>query len=197
MLHILIFIAVSNKPQDYLVESQTYSLPTSVRIAFTQPNLQKNKVVEPQQNIKENALQPIKEPIQEKQRHTQQPLPVIQAEIEVTKKPKPVLEKPVQDNMKTENLIPVTTDVRLKGERIQPHYPRRALKLKQQGVVLLHVLVSANGQREVIKLHKPSAYALLNKAALDAVEKWQFEPTRRNGHLIKSWVEIPIEFRIH
>jgi len=63
-------------------------------------------------------------------------------------------------------------------------------------VVWLHVLISQTGEREDIKLHKASKFALLNQAALQAVKKWSFEPTRKNGRAVKSWVEIPIEFRI-
>jgi protein TonB len=88
------------------------------------------------------------------------------------------------------------SDQNLKGRRVQPTYPQRALRMRQEGVVWLHVLISKTGAREDIKLHKPSQYALLNQAAIKAVKKWTFDPNVINGHAVKSWVEIPVEFKI-
>jgi protein TonB len=94
------------------------------------------------------------------------------------------------------NTIPVVEYQTIRGQRIKPKYPKRALRMGQQGVVWLRVLVDENGERQEIKLHKPSRYALLNQAALNAVKKWKFAPHLINGHAKQSWVEIPIEFKI-
>lgn len=92
--------------------------------------------------------------------------------------------------------IPVVREAGLKGRRVQPEYPSRALRLRQEGVVLLHVMVSEDGSQQSVKIVKPSGYDLLDEAALKAVQKWRFEPTQRNGQAIKSWIEIPVEFKI-
>lgn len=92
--------------------------------------------------------------------------------------------------------VPVVREAGLKGRRVQPEYPSRALRLRQEGVVLLHVLVSEDGSQQSVKIVRPSGYDLLDNAALKAVQKWRFEPTQRNGQAIKSWIEIPIEFKI-
>ena len=98
--------------------------------------------------------------------------------------------KPVRD------VVPVISVASIKGRRVQPEYPRRSLRMRHEGVVWLHVLISENGQRQDIKIHKPSQYALLNQAALKAVKKWTFDPNVVRGRAVQSWVEIPIEFKI-
>ncbi len=92
--------------------------------------------------------------------------------------------------------IPIVRGETLVGKRVQPEYPRRALKLKQEGVVILHVLISPSGTNKNIKIHRASKYAMLNQAAIKAVKKWTFDPHIVNGNAITSWVEIPIEFKI-
>lgn len=94
------------------------------------------------------------------------------------------------------NPVPIVVGGGLVGRRVQPDYPKRSLDLKQEGTVILHVLISDTGKRQDIKLFKPSKYALLNQAAMKAVKKWTFDPNIVNGRAVKSWVEIPIEFKI-
>ena len=92
--------------------------------------------------------------------------------------------------------IPVTSNFSVKGQRQIPQYPKRALRLKQEGVIYLRVLLSAEGVSEKIEFSQKSIYPLLNKAAIKAVKKWHFNPTIVKGKAVKSWVEIPIEFKI-
>ena len=77
-----------------------------------------------------------------------------------------------------------------------PNYPRRALKLHQEGIIYLKILVSDKGLPEKIIFTQKSKYNLLNKAALEAVSKWKFQPMITNGHKSKMWVNVPIEFKI-
>jgi protein TonB len=78
-----------------------------------------------------------------------------------------------------------------------PPYPRRALSQHQEGVVLLRALIDAQGAARVIKLHATSGYPLLDKAALEAVETWQFMPETVNGRPVAVWVEVPVRFKIN
>ena len=94
-------------------------------------------------------------------------------------------------------VIPVVSERDLKGRRIKPKYPERALRMRQEGVVWLHVLISETGRQKDIKIHRPTQYALLNRAALKAVKKWTFTPNVINGKATSSWVEIPVEFKIN
>jgi protein TonB len=92
--------------------------------------------------------------------------------------------------------IPSVNNFNVVGTKIMPNYPRRALKLHQEGVIYLKILVSDKGLPEKIIFTQKSKYNLLNKAALDAVSKWKFQPMITNGHKSKMWVNVPIEFKI-
>jgi TonB family protein len=92
--------------------------------------------------------------------------------------------------------IIVVKDASVNGTREAPIYPKRALLLNQEGAVLLHVLVDDAGNINEIKIVQPSGFPLLDDAAIEAVKKWQFNATSKDGKWVKSWVEVPIKFSI-
>jgi len=77
-----------------------------------------------------------------------------------------------------------------------PVYPRRSLDLGQQGAVTLHAQVLADGNPGVLKVAQSSGHRLLDKAAVAAVRKWKFEPTRIEGKTAASWVRVSVNFVI-
>jgi protein TonB len=126
--------------------------------------------------------------------------------------PKPVLKtdpKPQPVVKKTpapKTVSPVETTTNNKGKdkatviqnasyrkQVPPVYPRRAFDLGQQGVVMLHAEVMPNGKPKTLKVFKSSGHRLLDKAALSAVKKWEFEtdPTQ------VTWVSVPVRFVIN
>lgn len=80
--------------------------------------------------------------------------------------------------------------------RTPPSYPRRAYELGQQGLVLLHALVAVDGLAKQLKLKTSSGHRILDRAALAAVRKWEFEPPVQNGQKIQSWISVPVRFVI-
>lgn len=81
-------------------------------------------------------------------------------------------------------------------KQVAPNYPRRSVELGQQGNVTLHALVNKDGVPSELKIMQSSGHSLLDKAALAAVSKWEFEPTKKNGITVASWVRVPVEFII-
>lgn len=81
-------------------------------------------------------------------------------------------------------------------QQTPPLYPRRALDLGQQGTAILHVEVTHDGFTRTLKVAQSSGHRLLDRAALAAVRKWEFEPTEMNGKRITSWVRVPVSFII-
>lgn len=77
-----------------------------------------------------------------------------------------------------------------------PTYPRTARSRGQEGVVLLSVEVLNNGRTGRILVKKSSGYALLDRAALDAVRFWQFDPAKRSQLPLTMTVDIPIRFSL-
>ena len=78
-----------------------------------------------------------------------------------------------------------------------PKYPRSARSRGMEGVVLLEVFVNIVGKVKEIKLLKSSGYAILDRAALKAVNNWRFSPGSVNGTLEAMRVRVPIHFRLN
>jgi periplasmic protein TonB len=78
----------------------------------------------------------------------------------------------------------------------EPTYPALARRRRQEGVVLLAVLVDAAGRPETIEVQASSGFASLDEAAVAAVRDWEFEPGRQDGEPVASRVEVPIQFQL-
>ncbi len=78
----------------------------------------------------------------------------------------------------------------------KPKYPRVAIRKGYEGSVLLYVTVDANGDIKDISIGTGSGYRSLDKAALNAVKRWRFEPALQNGRAVESVTEVPVVFRL-
>lgn len=77
-----------------------------------------------------------------------------------------------------------------------PAYPAAARRFKEEGVVLLHTEVDAQGKVSSVSLLKSCGFDDLDQSALDAVKNWQFKPAQIAGIAISSSVNIPVRFRL-
>jgi len=77
-----------------------------------------------------------------------------------------------------------------------PPYPLIARHLKLQGTVVVRVLVSQEGEPDVVRLEKSSGSSVLDQTALNAVKRWSFIPARQGDTPIPAWVDVPILFRL-
>jgi protein TonB len=77
-----------------------------------------------------------------------------------------------------------------------PTYPPAARRAREQGRVLLRVLVSAQGRAIDVVIAKSSGSALLDAAAIDAVRRWRFVPARRGDVAVQADVQVPIVFSL-
>jgi protein TonB len=75
-------------------------------------------------------------------------------------------------------------------------YPVASLRQREQGRVLLNVLVDANGSVQRIEIARSSGHASLDAAARDAVRNAHFKPVLENGKAIAAWGLVPIEFHL-
>lgn len=75
-------------------------------------------------------------------------------------------------------------------------YPQQSLVKREQGTVLLRVLVSVDGAPEQVEIQRSSGSRHLDRAAVDAVKRWRFRPGSRNGVAFADWVVVPIDFRL-
>lgn len=75
-----------------------------------------------------------------------------------------------------------------------PRYPSAARAGRQAGVVVLMVVVAADGSAESVELHTTSGFPLLDDAAIDAVRRWRFEPARKAGLAVSTSIYVPVRF---
>ncbi|MEA1606188.1 energy transducer TonB [Pseudomonas spirodelae] len=78
----------------------------------------------------------------------------------------------------------------------QPNYPSQARRRNQQGVVLVEVRLDEHGQQRSLNVLRSSGVDSLDRAALEAVAKWRFNPERTGGQAVPSRVQIPIQFAL-
>ena len=78
----------------------------------------------------------------------------------------------------------------------KPPYPALAYRMRVQGKVILLVEVLPSGQAGRVSLEVSSGNELLDKSALETVQKWQFSPARKNGVVIPQIVKVPISFNL-
>jgi TonB family protein len=76
---------------------------------------------------------------------------------------------------------------------VKPSYPPIALKARIGGIVVLRVLVSEKGAPLEIQVLR-SAPAGMTEAATSAVRGWTFDPARKGGVPVRTWMTVPIPF---
>lgn len=77
-----------------------------------------------------------------------------------------------------------------------PFYPRTARALGLEGTVELNVLVDAGGRVRDLKLFKSSGHKMLDRAAMESVKNWLFEPGKKGSHPVDMWVVVPMVFKL-
>jgi protein TonB len=72
-----------------------------------------------------------------------------------------------------------------------------AQRLHWEGVVLLDVLVAADGRAAEVRVAESSGFASLDDSAVTTVrERWRFVPARQGVTPVESRVKVPIRFRL-
>jgi len=184
-------------------------------IAKPQPPPKKMKPVKPKLKPTPKPAPLPPKPLQAAVAQPPEPLPQLQPESEPP--PQPVAN---QDNESDPALLPeapasppssdeplesqassdASADVVLARPRYSqnppPNYPTIARKRKYQGTVVLDVFVKENGRVGDLRVADSSTYSLLDRAAMKAVRRWQFEPAYHGDHPVAMWVKVPIRFHL-
>jgi protein TonB len=80
-------------------------------------------------------------------------------------------------------------------KEVRPRYSPDAMRARVQGVVELKTVVSEKGAPTNIRVTKPLDEGL-DREAVQALEKWVFEPGRRNGDPVRVEVTVSLSFRL-
>ena len=99
-----------------------------------------------------------------------------------------------QEKGQTPATPPLTETSPAYRENPPPVYPLMARRRGYEGMVVLKVLVNRRGGVDELHLIKSSGYKVLDRAAMDCVRDWVFEPGTRGGKSVKMWVRVPIRF---
>ena len=76
-----------------------------------------------------------------------------------------------------------------------PEYSKQARKDKFQGQCVLGVIIGPDGRTYNIKVTRPLGEGLDEKA-IEAVQKWRFEPARKDGKPVAVAITIQVEFHL-
>jgi len=155
--HVVLLYGISHAHSQKIMSADMMSLPTSVAVRFMTPHKPVEKVIVKKREVK-------------KQKPKKVPQKIVKAYIapQQLNNIEPAAAPPQVQPQKVQKVIPVISDKALKGRRVAPQYPDRALRMRQEGTVWLRVLISETGAT----------------------------PNMVGGSARKSWVEIPIEFKI-
>ena len=75
-------------------------------------------------------------------------------------------------------------------------YPIDAMRRHEQGTVILHVLVDADGKVLTVEIETSSGSPRLDRAARDAVRQWRFNPAKHGGAALSAWARVPVSFNL-
>jgi protein TonB len=78
----------------------------------------------------------------------------------------------------------------------RPDYPVPSLRRREEGTVLLTADVKPDGTTSAVSLKQSCGFPMLDKAAIDAVRRWTFEPARVDGRAVATQVVVPVRFSL-
>ncbi len=79
--------------------------------------------------------------------------------------------------------------------QVAPTYPAELRKAKIEGVVTLVFVLNETGRVEDPRVEN-SSRPEFEKPALEAIRKWRFRPGEKDGQPVRSYVRIPMRFRV-
>ena len=79
--------------------------------------------------------------------------------------------------------------------QVAPAYPVELRKAKIEGAVTLVFILDETGRVEDPRVEN-SSRPEFEKPALDAIRKWRFRPGEMDGKPVRSYIRIPIRFRV-
>jgi len=82
------------------------------------------------------------------------------------------------------------------GKQTRVAYPIDSLRAREQGTVILRVLISAAGLVQSVEIEKTSGWPRLDRAARDAVKAWTFHPATHGGVAQSAWALVPVTFNL-
>ncbi|MGA8143777.1 MAG: TonB family protein [Candidatus Acidiferrales bacterium] len=98
--------------------------------------------------------------------------------------------------MRPEGPVKIGGDVRAPKliSSVMPQYPTAARSSGVQGDVVVETTIDKSGN--VARMHVISGPSTLRAAAMDALRRWKYEPSRLDGEPVEVQMQVTIRFRI-
>lgn len=186
-------VAIPSAPQQQQVVEQVVEQPV-----IQPPEPKQETKPEPKQETKpEPALkkpEPTPEPVVE------QPEPALAPEQPAPSEPleaAPAAALPLANNADSLGapITPPQEDAaHLNNPR--PAYPNLSKRLREEGTVVLDVLILVDGSVGDVVIKESSGFKRLDETAVKAVRQWRYLPARRGDQPVESWHLQPIEFSL-
>jgi protein TonB len=105
-----------------------------------------------------------------------------------------VRDMPISERVTSDGALRVGGNIRTprKVKDVRPLYPQEARDAGVQGVVIIEMRVEADGRVGSARILQ--SIPLLDQAALDAVQQWEFEPTLLNGAPVAVVMTVTVQF---
>lgn len=78
----------------------------------------------------------------------------------------------------------------------RPAYPRSSVRAEEEGTVVCRIHVAADGRVTSVDVVESSGHERLDRAAIEAIERWRFEPKRVDGRCMASSLVHRVTFRL-
>ena len=78
-----------------------------------------------------------------------------------------------------------------------PIYPSLSRRLREEGTVVLEILIKADGTVGEVKIKSSSGFKRLDETAAKAVSQWRYSPATQGDKKIDFWYEQPVEFYLN
>jgi TonB family protein len=89
------------------------------------------------------------------------------------------------------------TGAQLKRLRyVPPEYPRKALEQQIEGAVTIQFTVDTRGDPKDLQVVEASPRNVFDRATLDAVKRWHYQPSFANGQPVEVPVRMTIRFQV-
>ena len=119
---------------------------------------------------------------------------------EIERPPPRVVERaappPPEDIAPAERPTAGATRMPVPLETPAPRYPSQALRRGETGTVMVRIHLGADGVPTGATVERSSRSRALDRAALDAVQRWRFRPAQDESGPIPGSVVVPIDFQL-
>jgi len=85
----------------------------------------------------------------------------------------------------------------LGGYQSTPRYPEAARREGVEGTVTLRFEVLASGKVGSVQVQRSAGRPDMDRAAVEAIKTWLFEPARRGKEAVAVWVTLPVRFELN